>query len=121
MTKEKRMEGSSAGNEQFRLAKMTDELTPADLPLLLSAPSCFASSVPASLCSAENLAVERPNLPFYSCTEAPAPLPVLPAMLSSLLRVGGIGDGLFVIFFFVALSILICAIGLRTDRPRSGA
>lgn len=38
-------------------------------------------------------------------------------MLSPLLRVAGIGDGLFVIFFFVSLSVLICAIGLRTDRP----
>jgi len=39
-------------------------------------------------------------------------------MLSALLRVGGIGDGLFVIFFFLGLSVLICAVGLRTDRPR---
>ena len=40
-------------------------------------------------------------------------------MLSLLLRVGGIGDGLFVIFFFLALSVLICAIGMRTEKPGS--
>jgi K+-transporting ATPase A subunit len=40
-------------------------------------------------------------------------------MLTVLSRVGGVGDGLFVIFFFLALSVLICAVGMRTDRPRS--
>jgi hypothetical protein len=38
-------------------------------------------------------------------------------MLSLLLRVAGIGDGLFVIFFFIALSVVICAVGLRTEQP----
>lgn len=38
-------------------------------------------------------------------------------MLSLLLKVAGIGDGLFVIFFFVALSVLICMFGLRTEQP----
>jgi len=31
--------------------------------------------------------------------------------------IGGLGAGLFFIILFVALSVLICLIGLRTDRP----
>lgn len=40
-------------------------------------------------------------------------------MLSLLLRVAGIGDGLFVLFFFVALSVLICCIGIRAEDPQT--
>ncbi len=38
-------------------------------------------------------------------------------MFSILLRVGSIGDGLFVIFLFSFLCLLLCFIGSKTSRP----
>jgi uncharacterized BrkB/YihY/UPF0761 family membrane protein len=42
-------------------------------------------------------------------------------MIAPLLLVAGIGEGLFVIFFFLALSALICLVGARTPYPASEA
>jgi hypothetical protein len=38
-------------------------------------------------------------------------------MISVLLLVGGIGDGLFMIFFFAALGFLLCYFGSQTANP----
>lgn len=38
-------------------------------------------------------------------------------MFSPLLLVGGIGDGLFIIFFFFALGIITCYFGIHSTSP----
>jgi hypothetical protein len=38
-------------------------------------------------------------------------------MLSVTLRVAGIGDGLFVIMFVIALAMLVCFFGFKTNNP----
>ena len=77
----------------------------------------FDHTSPATLLSANYVHSHSSALTHRNTSSVAhvGPLPLV--MLSPLLRVAGIGDGLFAIFFFVALSVLICAVGLRTERP----